>query len=178
MLPTAACWCKQSIHVMNKRLQLLAIGPAADRHCSDRCNRRLEAGQGRVLHAQWSCHAGCQQLSQQGSTDANGKLRGEEGSQLCDAGHKPLPGVAFLEMEISSFASLLNGHISGELWNWKWHIHVLFCFFITSPLDSVCPTSSYPWWGQGQDILSCPLVAGTLRKYPENVLGERLLCLW
>lgn len=41
---------------------------------------------------------------------------GGGGSQLCGAGHRPLPGVGYLKVEISSFASLLNGHIPGELW--------------------------------------------------------------
>lgn len=161
MLPAATCWWKQCTHVMNKgygswpsvrllidivRIFVIGVGKFA---------------KAMAFRVRWSCHAGCQLASQWGSTDANGKLGGEEGSQLCGAGHEPLPGVEYLKMEISSFASLLNGHISGELWHCKWRIHFLHLHWVNlSDSNQVISIG-------GQAILSCSLVEGTHRKYPE-----------
>lgn len=172
MLPAATCWWKQCAHVINKGygswplvrllidiVQIFVIGVG-------------KFAKAVAFRVRWSCHAGCQLASQRGSTDANGKLSGEEGSQLCGAGHEPLPGVEYLKMEISSFASLLSGHISGELWHCKWRIHFLHLHWV----QFVGLQPGHLYRGSGYSVLlSC-------RRYTEEVsrkvLSKRLACLW
>lgn len=64
-------------------------------------------------------------------------------------------------MEISSFASLLNGHISGELR----HSNDASIFYISTGFN--LSDSNQVISIGGRDVLSCSLVAGTHRRHPE-----------